>query len=150
MRFKATPVLLLVFAALGLFVYFTEYRGREEREKEEQAKTKAVQVEPGDISEITLTHQGQTFTGVRKADKLWEITSPPGIEADSETWEQLASDMTGIERQETVAEGTTDPEVLNNYGLATPTNAVTAKTRDGKTIELQFGAENPGKTGNYA
>ena len=38
MRFKGTLVLLLVFAVLGGYVYFTEFYKKEEHQKQEEAK----------------------------------------------------------------------------------------------------------------
>ena len=37
MRFKSTLVLLAIFAALGSYVYFGEYRGQEGRQKKKEA-----------------------------------------------------------------------------------------------------------------
>src|SRR5262245_34350107 len=147
MRFKGTAILFLVFVVLGGYVYFTEFRGQEERQKQEEAKKKVFTVEDKDITEINLTYPDRTITGVKKGEKQWQITSPPGIEADSDEWEQLASNVPRIEREDTVAENA--PE-LDQFGLKSPPVQVAAKTSDGKTLELAFGGENPRKTYNYA
>src|SRR5438132_1353641 len=84
MRFKGTTILFILFVILGGYVYFTEYRGKEERQKQEEAKKKAFPVEQKDISEIALTYPDHTITAVRKGEKQWEITSPAGIQADSD------------------------------------------------------------------
>ena len=41
MRFKSTSILFIVFLILGAYVYFAEYRGKDERQKQEEAKKKA-------------------------------------------------------------------------------------------------------------
>ena len=69
MKFKGTSALLIVFVALGGYVYFTEFRGREAREQEESAKKKALQVEQNNIVEISLLYPGTTITGVKKGEK---------------------------------------------------------------------------------
>jgi hypothetical protein len=147
MRFKGTALLFLLFVVLGGYVYFAEFRGRDEREKQEEAAKKVFPVESKDISEISLIYPDRTITGVRKGEKLWEITAPPGLEADPDEWEQLASNVPRIDREDTVAENAQD---LGQFGLQDPPVKISAKTSDGKTLELLIGAENPRKTFNYA
>src|SRR4026207_1076211 len=109
MRFKGTAVLFVVFALLGGYVYFTEYRGREERQKQEESKKKVFPlVEEKNITELSLTYPDRTLTAVKKGEKQWQITAPPGIEADSDEWEQLASNIPRIEREDTVAQNVQD------------------------------------------
>jgi hypothetical protein len=147
MRFKSTAALLLVFVALGGYVYFTEYRGKDERQKQEEAKKKVFAVEDKDITEISLVYPDRTITGVKKGDKQWQITAPPGLEADSDEWDQLASNVPKIERESVVAQNAQD---LTAFGLKAPSVKLSAKTKDGKTLEILFGSENPKKTFNYA
>src|SRR5215470_12257568 len=147
MRFKGTAILFLLFVVLGGYVYFTEVRGKEERQKQEEAKKRVFQVEDKDITEISLTYPDRTITGVKKDDKRWDITSPPGLEADSDEWQQLASNLGRIDREDTVAQGAKD---LAPFGLKDPAVKVSAKTKSGKTLEILFGGENPKKTYNYA
>ena len=147
MRFKGTTVLLIVFVALSAYVYFTEYRGKEARQQQEEAKKKAFQVEQKDITEISLVSPGGTIAGLKKAEKQWQFTSPSGVEADPDEWDMLASNIPKIERAETVSENAQD---LTPFGLKEPALKVSAKTAGGKTIEISFGSENPKKTFNYA
>jgi Domain of unknown function (DUF4340) len=147
MKFKSTALLFLVFAVLGGYVYFTEYRGKEERQKQEENKKKLFSVEPKDITEISLAYPDRTITGVRKGEKQWQITSPAGLDADSDEWEQLASNVPKIEREDTVAQNVPDAA---QFGLKDPVVKVSAKTKDGKTLEVLFGGENPKKSHNYA
>src|ERR1041385_2218334 len=132
MKFKSTAALFLVFLVLGGYVYFTEYRGKEERQKQEEAKKKVFPVEDKDITEISLIYPDRTITGVKKAEKQWTITSPPGLDADSDEWEMLASNVPRIERDETVVQGAQD---LAPFGLKDPAVKVSAKMKDGKTLE---------------
>ena len=122
MRFKGTTILFILFVILGGYVYFTEYRGKEERQKQEESKKKAFSVEQKDISEITLTYPDHTITAVRKGEKQWEITAPAGIQADSDELEQLASNIPQINRDDTVAQNAQD---LTPFGLKEPPVKVT-------------------------
>ena len=147
MRFKGTSLLFIVFLVLGAYVYFAEYRGRDERQKQEEARKKVFQVEQKDVSEITLTYPDRTITGVKKGEKQWQFTNPAGIEADSDEWDVLASNIPKIEREDTVAE---NPPDLTPFGLKQPSLTVTAKLTDGRSMGISFGAENPRKTYYYA
>jgi len=146
-RFKGTAVLFLVFAVLGGYVYFTEFRGKEEKAKAEAAKKRLFPGEGKDIAELTLEYEGRTVSATRKDEKTWEITNPAGLETDSEMWEQMASSFVGIEKDETVNNQKTD---LAPYGLDKPLVKITAKLKSGSTQSALFGAENPKKTFNYA
>src|SRR5687767_13036714 len=101
MRFRGTTALLGVFVLLGGYVYFTEFRGREAREQQEAAEKKAVRFEPKDVAELSLRYDGNTITGVKKGEGQWEITSPPGIQADSAAWDGLAQSISDIQREDT-------------------------------------------------
>jgi hypothetical protein len=146
-RFKGTLALLLVFAALGGYVYYSEFYNKEERQKQESAKKKLFGGEAKDVSEITLDYEGRSVTGVRKGDSNWEITNPAGLEADSDTWEQLASSFVGIQKDEVVSAQKTD---LLPFGLDKPGIVVKSKLKSGTTSSILIGAENPKKTFNYA
>jgi hypothetical protein len=147
MRFKSTSILLIVFVILGSYVYFAEYRGRDERQKQEEAKKKAFQVEEKDITDITLKYPDRTIEGVKKGEKQWEFVNPAGVETDPDEWQMLASNIPRIEREDTVAENAQD---LTPFGLKQPQVTVAAKLTNGQTIEISFGAENPRKTYHYA
>ncbi len=147
MKFKSTAILFLVFLVLGGYVYFTEFRGQEEKQKQQEAKKKAFQVEDKDITELSLAYPDRTISAVKKGDKQWEMTSPAGVETDSDEWQSLASDVSRIEREDTVAQNAQD---LTPFGLKDPAVKVSAKTKEGKSFEILFGAENPRKTFTYA
>ena len=147
MKFKSTAILFLVFLILGGYVYFTEFRGQEEKQKQQEAKKKAFQVEDKDITELSLAYPDRTISAVKKGDKQWEMTSPAGVETDSDEWQSLASDISRIEREDTVAQNAQD---LTPFGLKDPAVKVSAKTKDGKSFEILFGSENPRKTFTYA
>ena len=147
MRFKGTLILLLVFAALGGYVYFTDFYGKEARDKQEEAKKKLFGGDAKEITELTLENGGQTITAVRKGEKDWQITAPAGFEADPEAWDQLATSLVDAQKDEVV---TSEKPNLASYGLDKPAVAVRAKLKGGKTEGVLIGLENPKKTFNYA
>jgi hypothetical protein len=145
-RFKGTLVLLLVFAVLGGYVYYSDFYNQTERQKQESDKKKLFGGEAMDVSEITLEYEGRSVTAVRKDDTNWEITMPAGLEADAETWDQLASNLVNIQKDQVVSEKTD----LAPYGLDKPAIAVKSKLKSGAAPGILIGSENPRKTLNYA
>ncbi len=146
MRFKGTAGLFVVFLALLTWVYFTEIRGREEREQAAEDAGKALPINDEAISQLSIIYPDRTITGVR-TDGAWEVTEPPGIEADSGEWDLLASNVPRIERDETLSSESAD---LGQYGLADPPLRVSVTMSDGATHEVLFGNQNPREIYNYA
>lgn len=147
MRFKGTLVLLLVFAVLGGYVYYSDFYNQEERQKQESDKKKLFGGDAKDVAEITLEYEGRSVTAVRKDDTNWEITMPSGLEADSETWDQLASNLVNVQKDQVVSGEKTD---LAPYGLDKPAIVVRSKLKSGAAPGILIGSENPRKTLNYA
>jgi hypothetical protein len=148
-KFKSTYALLIIFVGLGAYLYFTEYRGREERQRIEETKKRIFSINHEDIVELRLEYPERTIAAVRKPDAGWEMTLPPGMEADSQEWDSLATSFTGIEKEETVNAGGAD---LAPFGLDMPAVKVTARVQgeNSREITVLFGSENPKKTFRYA
>ena len=146
MRFRSTLVLLVVFAALGGYVYFAEYRGHDEREQQEASKKKLFPKPLKDVTSLSLAFPDHKISAVKKDDKHWEFTEPMGIDADSDEWDMLVSSLGQIEKGGAVSASTN----LAQYGLDKPVVEVTAKLKDGKSVGVLFGSENPKKSDNYA
>ena len=146
MRFRSTLVLLVVFAALGGYVYFAEYRGHDEREKQEASKKKLFPTPLKDVTSLRLAFPDHKISAVKKDDKHWEISEPIGVDADSDEWDMLVSSLGQIEKGGAVSSSAN----LAQYGLDKPVVEVTAKLKDGKTVGVLFGSENPKKSDNYA
>lgn len=146
MRFKGTAVLFLLLIGLGGWIYFSEIRGREEREAAEEAAGRVLSVEPGEISEIFLQYPDQTLSADREASG-WVFLTPGGLEADSGAWDTVATNVGRIERGETVTEAPAD---LAQYGLAEPDVRVGVVLReDGHREEILFGSANPSGEAYY-
>ena len=146
MRFRSTLVLLVVFAALGGYVYFAEYRGHNEREQQEASKKKLFPTPLKDVTGLSLMFPDHKISAVKKDDKHWEFTEPQGIDADSDEWDMLVSSLGQIEKGGAVSASTN----LAQYGLDKPTVEVTAQLKDGRTVGVLFGSENPKKSDNNA
>lgn len=148
MRFRSTFVLLGVFAILAGYVYFAEYRGHDEREKQEASKKKLFATPLKDVTELSLVFPDHKISAMKK-DTHWEITEPLSVEADSAQWDAMVSSLGEIEKESTVSATSTSAD-LESFGLARPVVSVTAKLKDGHSVGVMFGAENPRKTQGYA
>ena len=136
----------MVLLALMAWVYFTDVRGREERQQAVQDAKKALVIDEEAISEIRIIYPDHRIVGLR-AETGWEIIDPVGIEADSGEWDLLASNIPRIERNETLTSQSSD---LRQYGLVDPALRVAVTMSDGAMHEVLFGDENPRKIYNYA
>ena len=58
MRFRNTLIALGLFAGLGAFIYFYEYKGEEGREKAERAGKSVLNIERDAIGEIEIVKLG--------------------------------------------------------------------------------------------
>ena len=146
MQFKGTASLFIMLIVLGAWVYFTDVRGRGEREQVVEDASKALPIDDEEISELSIIYPDHTITGIRE-NGGWQITSPPGMEPDTGEWDLLASNVPRIEREETVLSEGAD---LEEYGLSSPSLRVDVTMSDGRTHEILFGNENPRKIYNYA
>ena len=145
MRFRGTAVLFLLLAALAGWVYWTDIRGREEREQAAEAAALALPVEADAVVGISLVYPDRTITGTR-TDDGWAFVSPEGLEAASAEWDRLAANVGRIERGEAIASENPD---LAGFGLVPPALEVRVETSDGDEEAILFGDENPAGTDNY-
>jgi hypothetical protein len=145
MRFKGTAALFLLLALLGVYVYWTEIRGREEREQAEADAVKLLPVDAEEIVGIRLTYADATFEA-RRTESGWDFVDPEGVEADSSQWDTLAGNVPRIEFDEVVA---TEADGLAGFGLEDPRIRLDVQVGDGTTESILFGTENPGGNAHY-
>lgn len=146
MRFKGTAVLFAVFAALAGWVYWTDVRGREGRERREAAARRILDVDADAIVELRLTYPGRSIAA-RRAGAGWEFIEPPGLEADPAAWDTAAANIGRIDRDDTVAADAADLAV---YGLDPPAVRVSVHLEGGTVEEIHFGNANPRGAFRYA
>jgi hypothetical protein len=130
-----TIILVLVLAGLGAYIYFVE----SERPAGSLADRENVfEVEATDITEITVTAQGDTTT-LRKEGDQWRIVAPIAADADTVTASSVASTLASLEITRVVDENASD---LAQYGLAEPRIRLTYKTSSGASGEIHIGDKN--------
>jgi len=102
MRFKGTLILLVTCLALGLFLYFYEVKGGEERGKAKEAEKKIWKLEEKEIRRIEFIYPEQHIAAERRGESEWFLTEPRLLAADSEELDRLARYAAEIERESVV------------------------------------------------
>jgi hypothetical protein len=97
----------------------------------------------GDIVRISVT-KGFLMTTVERTGAEWRVTAPTPSEANNERLNDLVFRIADM-RSTLVLESVD----LADFGLAEPTAEVTIELKDGTTVSLTIGDENPLKTGRY-
>jgi hypothetical protein len=97
----------------------------------------------GDIVRISVT-KGFLMTAVERTGAEWRVTAPTPSEANNERLNDLVFRIADM-RSTRALEGI-DPA---DFGLKEPTAQVTIGLKDGTTVSLTIGDENPGATGRY-
>ena len=146
MKFKGTVALFGLLLVLGGWVYWTDIRGREGRERAAEEAALAFPADYENIRRIRLVYPDRSIEGAR-IDDGWEFVDPPGLEADPSAWDLLASNVPRIVREETIVSEPTD---LETFGLDSPGIELVVELDDGREEEIIFGRENPGGTHYYA
>jgi hypothetical protein len=118
--------------------------------------------ENADVTGLVLQRGGQTYDIEKekkddKAPAVWKLKEPKDIAgraANAANVDRIVGELRGLHTDKLVSEKAT-PAALEEYGLKSPSLAVTVKIKDkdGKKTEdwgYLFGKETPDKTGRYA
>ncbi len=147
MRFRGTLILLIVCVGFGVFLYFYEIKGGEQRAKAKETENVIWKVPADDVQQVDIVTASQHITAVRTGDRQWKITAPRTLDADSDAWNSIASSASDISRTDVVEANAAD---LAPFGLKPPQTTVSIKTKDGKVREILLGVNNPTGTSTYA
>lgn len=147
MKARTNIALLAVLLALCA-AYWYMVHSQQERKKQAVEAKRLFSFAPADVTTVSILREGErTSTGVRDADGTWRITEPMEIPANPIIWDRVAKTLAEFANQRTIEEKPTD---LSLYKLDTPRLKVTAKTKDGESIALQFGEMDPTQKFRYA
>lgn len=139
MNRKTTLILLLLAAALGVYIGFFDRRvmGTDERESLER---RAVLVNPSAIDRITVEpREGEPF-GCTLRQGVWMMSSPQGARADAGRVSRLLQKVERMRRTSVVTASERAARGLGwgDYGLAPAAFRLKLSARD-ETLELWFG-----------
>lgn len=111
---RNTLILAVVVAALGVFLYFYEIRGQQERaEAAEAAKRLFQEISAEQIDAVALASVGQEPVRLERRGARWSITEPVRFPADEIRADSLASTLASLSSEAVFDE----PEPLDEYGI---------------------------------
>ena len=165
MNTKRTIVSIVIVAVLGGALYFL-YRVPEKPSKDSIPKENLFSFKPDDIQEFTLTVGTQPPATIRRAAAAapstgtpskpdekkdatpqWQVAAPDGVAADSSQIQTFVEEIVGL--QSTPLKQDTAPN-WPEFGLDKPDHSYQFKLKDGKTVSLDIGQQNPGGNAHYA
>ena len=146
-RGYSTLTLLVVFVALGLYVYFVELE--RPPASEVPPNESLVDVPSEDFAQLTITTNGQeTILAQSEDGNEWRLTGPVTAVADETQVSSITSALSTLQIQRVVAEDVVD---FAPFGLDAPTVAVDFVAASGSPSErLLIGDSTPTGGERYA
>lgn len=135
---KSTLVILLLAAALGGYVYYTEFRHPTEKPAENAPKP-LYTFTSDEITSIRVSRAGETTPVLfEHRPEGWVLISPVAARADRNNAESLANALARVASRRTLP---ADPARLKEYGLEPPAASVEIHLKNGQTKKLELGTK---------
>src|SRR5580658_11334813 len=148
MRFRGLLVAVVLLAALGVGLYFSNRQKAAEAAKPPtDAPPKILALTEGDITKVTLKKKGADETVLEKANGKWQLTAPKPYRADQDTASQLVAAAANVTSDRVVEDKASN---LSAYGLNAPSLEVDITGKGGKVSKLEIGDDTPTNSGSYA
>jgi len=148
MRFRGLLVAVVLLAALGAGLYFSnKQKAAEAAKPPAEAPPKIVALTEGDITKVALKKKGADETVLEKTNGKWQLTEPKPYPADQDTASQLVSSATNISGDRVVEDKASN---LSAYGLNSPSLEVDITGKGGKVSKFKLGDDTPTNSGAYA
>lgn len=146
MRFKATFLLALVFAGLGLYLFLVEFP--QERKKEAQAEkaSRVYSFNSKDVSGLIVRYPNTEEISLAKGGEgKWRMIRPIKTPAGRTLINKIIGLTSGLEFKQTIEE---KPADLRSFGLDPPQVLITLKFPDHEE-QLLIGDEAPASSAYY-
>src|SRR5580692_11595476 len=148
MRFRGLLVAVVLLAALGVGLYFSnKEKAAEAAKPPADAPPKILALTEGDITKVALKKKGADETVLEKTNGKWQITAPKVYPADGDAANQLASSAANVSSDRVVEDKGSN---LSAYGLNSPAFEVDITGKGGKVSKLLIGDDTPTNSGSYA
>jgi uncharacterized protein DUF4340 len=135
---KSTLVVWLLAAALGGYVYYTEFRHPTEKPAEGAPKP-LYTFSSDDITSIRVSRPGENAPVVlERREEGWVLTSPVATRADRTNVESLTSSLAHVASSRTLP---ADAARTKEFGLDPPAASVEIHLKKGETQKLELGAK---------
>lgn len=144
MKFRNTIVLVVILAALGIYVYLVEVP-KTGHQPSSSTATPLLQLTTTDIRRVEVQASDDSVVLERDEGQPWWIRQPIDYAADESKVNSILSRLSSLNAQRTLT-GTLD---LADFGLATPAVTVTLGLFDGSSQRLFLGSHNPQGSSYY-
>src|SRR5687768_8009804 len=132
MNFKTTIVLVALLAVAGLVALLSRDKGGDDAQQTIQSQQKVLDVEPGDVTKLTITSADNKKLVLERSGTAWRLSEPVAAAAESFEVDSLLRSITGLESTSIITDATAT-------GLDKPRYTVDLTTADGKTQTLLVG-----------
>ncbi len=148
MRFRGLLVAVVLLAALGVGLYFSnKEKAAEAAKPPTDTPPKILALTEGDITKIALKKKGVDETVVEKTNGKWQLTAPKPYPADQDAVSQLVTSAANVSSDRVVEDKASN---LSAYGLNSPSLEVDITGKGGKVSKLEIGDDTPTNSGAYA
>jgi hypothetical protein len=147
MSYRLTVIMLVVLAAIGGAVYFSEFRdkGSTSDASADRQKLEVLKFESQDSQKLEVSRSDGSASALKSDSGDWTL-QPSGRAGDSLRLSSLLTRLSTLTASRRVADAATD---LSQYGLGTPYLTAKVTQKDGTIYTLQAGAKAPTETGTY-
>ncbi|MEZ5355319.1 MAG: DUF4340 domain-containing protein [Bryobacteraceae bacterium] len=148
MHFRGLLAAAAILGVLSIAVWFSN---KAEKEKEGKpapdAPPKIVEIPTDQIQRVAIAKDGAVTILERNADGKWALTAPKAFRADQDAASGLVNTFNSLASDRLVEEKGGNPA---DFGLVTPSLAVTITRKDNKATKLLLGDETPTGGGVFA
>jgi hypothetical protein len=148
MRFRGLLVAVVVLAALGVGLYFSnKEKAAEAAKPPTEAPPKILALSEADVTKVDLKKKGGDETVLERAGGKWQMTAPKAYPADQDASNQLVTAASSVNGDRVVEDKASN---LSAYGLNSPSIEVDITSKGGKVSKLKLGDDTPTNSGSYA
>jgi Domain of unknown function (DUF4340) len=149
MNFRGLIIAVVILAALGGLLYWSQHRKPPEASATVSANTAPViiKVNPADVNQLEIKQKGSQPITVKKADGKWEITEPKTYRADQDAVTSMLSTLSGLNADRVVGDKSSG---LESYGLKAPAVEVDITGEAHGVQQLLLGDDTPAGGDAYA
>ncbi len=140
MRRHVSWILFPIALALGLYVYFVEIRGAEQRELlEERVLLLFPGVEQTEIQELAMSSLEELPVKLLREGEGWRLEAPLSFPADASVVRSLLSTLASLSVEDEIDA----PQATSVYGLDARARVLRFRTADGRQRALRIGNSSP-------
>lgn len=148
MRFRGLLVAVVVLAALGVGLYFSnKEKAAEAAKPPTEAPPKILALSEADVTKVDLKKKGGDETVLERVGGKWQMTAPKAYPADQDASNQLVTAASSVNGDRVVEDKASN---LSAYGLNSPSIEVDITSKGGKVSKLKIGDDTPTNSGSYA